>query len=643
VITPDISATAPFDLWASVYDQQQNPLLQIENRFLKTILPPVASLYVLDVGCGTGRWLQSFSAYSPRSLTGVDSSPEMLRHAATKVGDAATLRLGECAALPVSSRSTDLLIASFVLSYVTDLETFAFECSRVCRPGADLFLTDMHPATQRTCNWKRSFQHGSASINIDAQCHPLQDIVSTFRSHGFSVVLLLEPCFGPRERKILRLHGKPETVEYLPPIYLMQFRKDSAPEESPLLPEPSLCLTGAQIAHGAHEHTSVSIEIRGARIRTVYVGSSTSRRGAPPTTAIDLSHHLVLPGLINAHDHLEFGLYPNLGHGPYTNAAQWADEIHHVDSALIERHRAVPRDVRLWWGAIRNLLCGVTTVCHHNPLTPELLDPAFPVRVVSDFGWSHSLALDPNLVDSFHSTSPHHPFILHAAEGTDDRSAGEVFELDRLNALDSRTILVHGLALTPQAVDLLNQRGAAVVLCPSSNRFLFHAIPSCEIVTRLRNVLLGSDSPLTAAGDLLDEIRFAQSCLDLTAEEIYVMVTTRAARILHLQGSEGRLIPGATADLIAIKDKRLDPAASLAQLHFTDVELVVLAGRVQLASLDFLQRLPTHLRHDLHPIEVDGHLRWIRAPLQRLFAEATQVLGPNLRLGGRQVRYAGTR
>ena len=355
--------------------------------------------------------------------------------------------------------------------------------------------------------------------------------------------------------------------------------------------------------------------------------------------AIDLSGYLVLPGLINAHDHLEFGLYPNLGHGPYSNAEQWANDIlYNVDSAIIEQYRAVPKDVRLWWGAIRNLLCGVTTVCHHNPVVPELLNPEFPVRVVSKFGWAHSLALDPGLVYNFYSTLPSQPFILHAAEGIDSRSASEIAALDRMNALvDSRTVLVHGLALTSEAVSLINQRGSAVVLCPSSNYFLFHSVPSHEIVGALHHTLLGSDSSLTAIGDLLDEIRFARSSMGLTAEDLYEMVTARAARILCLDDGEGHITPDARADLIAVRDGQKSPAATLAGVDFGDVELVVVGGRVQLASSDVRARLPKEVVRGLNPINVDGQLRWIRAPLPRLFAEASSVLGSDLRLGGKKV------
>ena len=54
-----------FDTWAQVYDEQPNPLLMLEQRFLVRMLPDVRGLDVLDAGCGTGRWLQLLASHRP--------------------------------------------------------------------------------------------------------------------------------------------------------------------------------------------------------------------------------------------------------------------------------------------------------------------------------------------------------------------------------------------------------------------------------------------------------------------------------------------------------------------------------------------------------------------------------------------------
>jgi cytosine/adenosine deaminase-related metal-dependent hydrolase len=356
--------------------------------------------------------------------------------------------------------------------------------------------------------------------------------------------------------------------------------------------------------------------------------------------SIDLSGFLLLPGLINAHDHLEFSLFPNIGDGPYENAKQWADDIHANHASLIARHREVPRSVRLWWGAIRNLVSGVTTVCHHNPITQELVSPGFPVRVVSGFGWAHSLSLEPDLAEKFARNGEDAPFILHAAEGVDEESAEEVFALDGMHALDQRTVLVHGLGCTPEAVALINQRQGAVVLCPTSNKFLFDHSLSPALVKSLNKVTLGSDSPLTAAGDLLDEIRFARIHIGLDAAKIYDMVTNRAADILRLRRGEGQLRAGSVADVLVVRDCGLSPADMLAQLNISQIELVMLAGRVALVGPTLFERLPSEFRHGLQPFEVEGQRRWARAPMQNLIAQAEKILGGDFSVGGKRVRHA---
>ncbi len=64
----------PFVFWAEVYDEQPNPLLSLEEDFLPQLLPQVRGLDVVDLGCGTGRWLQRLAGQQPGCLLGIDSS-----------------------------------------------------------------------------------------------------------------------------------------------------------------------------------------------------------------------------------------------------------------------------------------------------------------------------------------------------------------------------------------------------------------------------------------------------------------------------------------------------------------------------------------------------------------------------------------
>jgi cytosine/adenosine deaminase-related metal-dependent hydrolase len=506
----------------------------------------------------------------------------------------------------------------------------------------------MHPDTAVSCNWKRSFKANDVEENIQVRIHSLQQITEAFQSCGFELLTRIEPRFDSPEKTTFEQNGKIESYKAsanLPAIYILHLRKQAAIAlRTHHLPEnaETIHISGASYALGPDAATTASLAIERGHIQCISTTWPKRVNSVSPSTAIiDLSGYLLLPGLINAHDHLEFGLFPNLGSGPYQNSVEWAKEIHRSHASLIARHRKVPKAVRLWWGALRNLLCGVTTVCHHNPLSREMFSADFPVRVLSKYGWAHSLEMDPNLIHNFDHTPPNLPFVLHAAEGIDAKSAQEIFDLDRMQVLDDRTVLVHGLALNPKAVALLNRRRSALVLCPTSNQFLFHCTPSSTLIKSLNTVVLGSDSPLTSAGDLLDEINFARNEIGLTPNSLYEMVTARSANVLRLRNGEGRLRTGSVADLIAVQDIALTPAETIAQLTLDQVELVVLSGRVQLASSSLYDRLPDSLKAALHPISINGYLRWLRAPVDTLLAEARKVVGRDIRLGGKKVDHAG--
>jgi cytosine/adenosine deaminase-related metal-dependent hydrolase/ubiquinone/menaquinone biosynthesis C-methylase UbiE len=634
-----------FDLWAQVYDTQSNPLLMLEERSITPLLPDLNGEDLLDVGCGTGRWLTKLEGLNPASLTGTDRSMSMLERARAKTHPTTRLEQRDCSTLPGENVSKSFILASFVLSYLNDLHGFASECARVLRPEGWVLISDMHPVTAAQRGWTRSFRVAGEKYEITDHVRSLDEIVAAFQSCGFEIRVLIEPSFEEPERSIFEDSGKLGEFEELAgmaAIYVLklQKRRRSLPITDPYQGD-TLQLTNVHMSLGPAAWRDGSILIEGGHIALIRKDIDAS------VPSLDLHDYVLLPGLINAHDHLEFGLFPRLGRpagaSSYRNSPEWGREIHQVHAEIIERYKQIPKKTQIWWGAIRNLLCGVTTVCHHNPLHADMALADFPVRVLSRFGWSHSLALDPHLAEKVQATPRDHPFILHAAEGIDESSRNEISQLDHMHLLDQRTVLVHGLACTPLEIDLINRRHSSLVVCPTSNRYLFGKTLSRDLLTSIERKALGSDSPITADGDLLEEIRYLFTEAGLHENTIYKMVTTNPADIFRLEQGQGRIEEFGLADLIAVRSWHNTPACTVSNLSFGDVELVLLAGVVQMASPPLYERLPRDLRPGMELVEVAGHRRWIRSYLQPLFETAERTLGENnLLLGGRQLRYFGT-
>jgi cytosine/adenosine deaminase-related metal-dependent hydrolase/SAM-dependent methyltransferase len=643
--TPCLSPSEGYRLWADSYDRDANPMLSLEQRILGTLLSPVADRDVVDLGCGTGRWLNALKGAGTRSLLGIDPSPEMLRLARKKLGNAARLLCADYSAAAVAGASADLILCNFVLSYIAEPEPFLEFARNTLRPGGSLFLTDVHPETAAALNWRRGVRVENEFREIRTFHRSIADVIALCRDVGLNVRLQLHPKFDNQEQFIFERNGKRdyfETIRELPAIYLLQFTAPQrAKQPAPRIERETLHrLRGARLALGPEESIHAEMQIEGRHIATICGVSSAGEAPFDTESSVDLQGYLLLPGLINAHDHLEFALFPRLGRGGYQNFMEWAEDIHHSHAAEIARHRQVPKPVRLWWGGIRNILCGVTTVCHHNPYEAEVFSDGFIVRVLKDYEWAHSLPLDPGAALKKKLGREGQPFFIHLAEGIDELSAREIFDLHKAGALDAHTVVIHGLGLGPKGTDLLCAAGAGLIWCPSSNLFLFGKAMSSEEIGQFPKVALGSDSPLTAQGDLLDEVRCAHQFMGTPAAQLYSYVTQQPARILGLRNGEGAFRIGSTADFIAIRDTGLTPAETLPTFSCRDIELVVLAGRVQLASAEMKQRLPHAACEGLQPLEVEGLIRWIRAPLDWLFAETQAHLGNDTYLGRKRVRLA---
>ena len=366
--------------------------------------------------------------------------------------------------------------------------------------------------------------------------------------------------------------------------------------------------------------TFINAEIGGAEAQTLRVaGGRIAEVGGDPQTGdrvVDLNGDRLLPGLINAHEHLQLNNLPALGRDePYGNVREWIFDVNarREADAAFEAGVAVTREERLLLGGVKNLLSGVTTVAHHDPLYPCLRDPLYPTHVVTDFGWSHSLYIDgdESVCASYGNTPTEWPWIIHAAEGVDDEAQQEFERLEALGCLGANTLMVHGVALSQAQALRLGQADAGLIWCPASNLRLFGRTADVGGLVAGGRVALGTDSRLSGSRDLFAELRVAASVGGFDEPTLESLVTTAGARLLRLS-DRGSLRAGARADLLILPARK-----PLSRATRADVRLVMLDGMARYGDTDYVRAVSPYV--DWVRVQVDGRSkvlsRSIAAPL----------------------------
>ena len=360
-----------------------------------------------------------------------------------------------------------------------------------------------------------------------------------------------------------------------------------------------------------------------------------ARRDYAGTREVELRSHALIPGLINLHTHaamsLMRGLADDLPLMEWLNDHIWPAEGKHVSADFVYDGTLL---------ACAELIRSGVTCFNDMYFFPEQAGRAalaagmraalgiicieFPTAYAADAqdylhkGLATRDALKHQELLSF-CMAPHAPYTVsdrsfeqivtyaeeleipihvHLHETQDEiRESLTKFgvrpleRLRRLGALGPGLIAVHAVHLEPAEITMLQETGAHVAHCVSSNLKLASGFaPLVPLLEAGVNVGLGTDGAASNNRlDLLEEMRIAALVAkaasgrptSVPAERALAMATIGAARALGLDQELGSIAPGKRADLTAVNlgDLELSPC------YHPVSHLVYAAGREQVTHV----------------------------------------------------------
>jgi 5-methylthioadenosine/S-adenosylhomocysteine deaminase len=351
-------------------------------------------------------------------------------------------------------------------------------------------------------------------------------------------------------------------------------------------------------------------------ISAITPGTTRPPVGFEAAPVLDVGTDLVLPGLIDLHNHLAYNTLPLwsepaqstpfLHHDSWTRAPSYAASTTWPAYGLIT---ACPHEL-LAYVETKAIVGGTTSVQGSPPRNKP--PDGMLVRNVEDetFG-TH----DPNLVyasvltekpaalaESANKMRAGSAFVYHCAEGQRGSIVAREFaDAAAAGCLQPTFVAVHTNAVDPAAYAAWTSPGA-IVWSPFSNLWLYGQTTD---VTAARDhaitVCLGADWAPSGPKNVQGELKSARLVSDahglgLTDRDLVAMVTTGPGDVLRrAYGRQlGRLQPGAVADILVLRASRTtEPFHRIVTSTEDDVHLVVVGGVPRYGTPPLMASAPT--------------------------------------------------
>jgi ubiquinone/menaquinone biosynthesis C-methylase UbiE len=144
--------------------------------------PTARPLAVLDLGCGTGRFLEALAETFGGPIYGVEPSERMRVQAAARGIGGVEVLAGRAEAIPLPDASCDLVLMFLSFHHVRDKPTAAAEIARVLRPGGRVLIRSQFPERFPDIAWHAYFP---SARQIELEMFPaLAEVEAVFAGVG---------------------------------------------------------------------------------------------------------------------------------------------------------------------------------------------------------------------------------------------------------------------------------------------------------------------------------------------------------------------------------------------------------------------------------------------------------------------------
>lgn len=371
--------------------------------------------------------------------------------------------------------------------------------------------------------------------------------------------------------------------------------------------EPGLYMVSGRIITPT-ESIDGQIVIRGDTIECVAAECPEQ----PRATRIRVTDAFVVPGLIDAHNHVAYNVFPKWQPPQlYQNRYQWQRSASY--KAFKEPYNALKNSVyceMVKYGELKALISGITTIQGTSPNRNCFRVLVRNAENQSELGLGANHIRTSILgIDSFRDTvdwSETHAFVVHLAEGIDASSRAEFQTLKAKQLLNANTTVIHGTAFTSQEFSEMAAAGAKLVWSPQSNLVLYGETTNIRAAVDAGVLIaLGVDWNPTGSDNIFEELRVAETASReefdnaIPRERWLELITHNAAVVLGLEDKIGRLAPGLKADLVVLQRRDEEFAGSLLNTRTQDVQLVMVGGQAMYGNRAAMLKLRSSDCEDL--------------------------------------------